>query len=63
MNNIDATALEKLREQRATLQERLSLLEQAESDDHTEGALTDSPQSLRDELAQVDRLIDAQDPG
>ncbi len=63
MNDSDASALDKLREERATLQERLRLLEQATADGPGEGPLTESPESLRGQLAQVDRLIAEQEQG
>ena len=49
--------LAKLQDERGQLEERLRLLEAEEKSDRGDGPLTETPETVRDQLAQVNRLI------
>lgn len=54
------TTIEKLRGERRQLEERLRLLESDEVADSEGGSQTETPSSVRDQIGQIDRLIEQQ---
>ena len=56
-DDLQDDTLTKLQDQKSQLEERLRLLEAEEKSDRGDGPLTETPETVRDQLDQVNRLI------
>lgn len=56
-DDLQDDTLTKLQDEKARLEERLRLLDTATASERADGPVTESPESVRDQLDQVNRLI------